>query len=140
MKKILIIINLFLILCGCFISCGNNENPKSNELYESITSQIEIYDFDVEHFANDKIDLVKTNIKYSGIEIKGNLYQVSRYSKESEFGEITYVYVYEFELESDAQRFNQEYPQNYNPKEFYSKRKNNIVVFGNFEEIKNLSF
>lgn len=139
MKKDLIFASLFLILFGCLISCSNQENDKNNELYESIVNQVEIYDFDVEHYNDDKINSIETNIKQLGMELNGGLSKVSRYSKESKFGEITYVYIYKFEFESDAYIFNQEYPKNYNPKEFFCIGKSDIVVFGNFEEITSLS-
>ena len=139
MKRIVTVISLFLILCSCFISCSNQSGTKSNKVYESFVKQLEGFNLNVEQYDNEKINSIENDIKQIGIEINGGLTNVLRYSKEEEeFDNITYVYIYEFELENDAYKFNKEYPSNFNPNEFYSINKSNIVVFGNTEDVLKL--
>ena len=135
MKKLLLLTSLFLILTICLISCGSQK--AKNESYEKASQQLEAYSFEVDYYNDEEITSIENDINRIGIELSGGLSKVSHYIKE-EYGEITYAYIYVFELDTDAFKFVQEYPNNFDPTDFFITINENTVVFGNLEEIVNL--
>ncbi|MBR2025422.1 MAG: hypothetical protein IKA02_06415 [Clostridia bacterium] len=126
MKKYLSII-LAIISVLCLFACGGNAYNKAVSQLEK--SGLEKFDYDYK-----QINAIEKDLKEFNIEIDGEIIKIAHLVKKN--GDIlNYAYVYEFENSSDASLFYESYAKNY-----ISRLKGNVVVFGNVQMINGIKF
>lgn len=118
MKKIFTLL-LTATLLLCLFSCGEST-------FDSIIEQLDtkawlsssVYD-------GRQIAEIEESIKKAGINLDADVKNIAHYIK-ADYPQNTFVYVYEFELTEDAQKFKEQYADNWGS----ARIKDNAVVYG----------
>ena len=126
MKKYLSIL-LIVISLLCLFACSGN-------IFNKAVSQLEKGGLQAFEYDYKQISAIERDLKKFNITLDGEIVRITHLMKKT--GEIlNYAYVYEFENSSDASLFYESYAKNY-----ISRVKGNVVVFGNVHMIDGLNF
>ncbi|MBE6674924.1 MAG: hypothetical protein E7596_07435 [Ruminococcaceae bacterium] len=118
MKRLFAIL-LATTLLLCLFSCGEST-------FDSVASQLDSKAWlSSSVYESWQIDEVEESIRRAGIEINGEVENIAHYIK-ADYPQNTFVYVYEFELSDDAQKFKEQYADNWSS----AKIKDNVVIYG----------
>ncbi len=122
MKKSFLIL-LATILLFCLISCGS-------DVFDNVVSQLdELSWYSSMVYSKAEISQIEESIVKAGIELTGEVKGIAHYVKAS-YPQNTWVYVYEFENEEDANKFKSQYADNWGN----ARIKENVVVYGTCTE------
>ncbi|MBQ8146911.1 MAG: hypothetical protein IJ039_09025 [Clostridia bacterium] len=129
MKKLFIIL-LATTLLFCLISCGSSA-------FDDIVSQLdEVSWYSSMIYSRAEITQIEESIGQAGIELTGEVKGIAHYVKAS-YPQNTWVYVYEFENETDAATFKAQYADNWGSARIIE----NVVVYGTcIDAIDSLAF
>lgn len=111
MKKLILCI-LPLLFVLCFIACSKSEKS----VYDSVVEQLEEYEWSkISSYNEEQITQIEDNMKNAGIEISAGVKSITHFFTPSYAAnqENKWIYVYEFETESDAKLFKQQYADNW---------------------------
>lgn len=125
MKKIilvLLVITLALSLFSCSSSTFNNAVTQLEELYWQSTSL----------YTNEQIAQIESSFDEFGLSLTGEIESIAHFIK-PQYPESIWVYVYEFENESDALSFKKSYADSWGN----AKISGSVVVYSNDSEIIN---
>lgn len=126
MKKILATA-LVLVITLCLFSCGGN-------YFNKAVSQLKDYGLEPMAYDYKQIRSIEANLENANIHIEGKITKITHLVKQNISG-LDYAYVYEFENRDDASLFYEGHAKN-----FISRLKVNVVVFGNVEMINTIKF
>lgn len=125
MKK-LIVLFLLSTLILCLFSCGS-------DTFDNVVEQLEKqYWQSSSVYTRAQVNEIEESIKSFGIELSEDVSNVAHFIKPS-YPESTWVYVYEFENNADAELFKSAYADSWGS----SRILDSVVVYGNSEEIIN---
>lgn len=128
MKKILALF-IVVIMALSLASCGSAYKKTVNWLYEDFPSRAGM------EYNELQISAAKENIS-KNIALNGDILNIAHFPEADKNDVITFVYLYEFDLEEDAKLFYDTYAKHWK----YAQIDGTVVIYGTHEILKDFSF